>query len=90
MDGKRFSLAQLLRVLPLIVVPCVTAACASFGAPPETNTPPTLVVGQANAPGTPAVMAALQSRAGDEDALVREHVQWALRRHRESNAAVAD
>ena len=46
-----------------------------------------LAVGLGNAPTTPAVLAALQSRANDDDAVVREHVQWALRRHQESKAA---
>lgn len=40
-----------------------------------------LAVGLGNAPGTPAVIAALQNRADDDSALVREHVAWALARH---------
>ena len=48
-----------------------------------------LAVGLGNAPGTPAVLEALQRRADDSDAMVREHVQWALQRHRERHA-VAD
>lgn len=40
-----------------------------------------LAVGLGNAPSTPAVLAALQSRADDESALVREHVAWALANH---------
>ena len=40
-----------------------------------------LAVGLGNAPGTPAVIAALQSRADDDSALVREHVAWALAQH---------
>lgn len=40
-----------------------------------------LAVGLGNAPSTPAVIHALQSRLNDDDAMVREHVQWALRRH---------
>lgn len=35
-----------------------------------------------NAPSTARVIAALQARADDPSALVREHVDWALRRHR--------
>lgn len=41
-----------------------------------------LAVGLGNAPGTPAVLAALQARRDDPDLLVREHVAWALARHR--------
>ncbi|HEX5688645.1 MAG TPA: Gmad2 immunoglobulin-like domain-containing protein, partial [Roseiflexaceae bacterium] len=52
MNGKRFSLAQLLRLLSLVGLSGALAACASFGAP-QTETPPTLVVGQLNAQGTP-------------------------------------
>ena len=40
-----------------------------------------LAIALGNAPTTPAVVAALQTRAGIDDAVVREHVQWALRRH---------
>lgn len=40
-----------------------------------------LAVGLGNAPSTPAVIQALESRADDGDAMVREHVQWALRQH---------
>ncbi len=40
-----------------------------------------LAVGLGNAPTTPAVLAALQSRVQDESGLVREHVAWALARH---------
>ncbi|MET0981386.1 MAG: tRNA epoxyqueuosine(34) reductase QueG [Telluria sp.] len=32
-------------------------------------------------PGDPAIVAALQARAGHPSALVREHVEWALARH---------
>ena len=46
-----------------------------------------LAVGLGNAPGTPAVLEALQRRVDDSDAMVREHVQWALQRHRERTAA---
>ena len=41
-----------------------------------------LAVGLGNAPSTPAVRAALQGRGDDPDPLVREHVRWALARHR--------
>jgi epoxyqueuosine reductase len=40
-----------------------------------------LAVGLGNAPSTPEVLAALESRAGHPSALVREHVAWALARH---------
>lgn len=40
-----------------------------------------LAVALGNAPGTPAVLAALQARADDPSALVREHVAWAMERH---------
>ena len=40
-----------------------------------------IAVALGNAPTTPAVLAALQSRRGHASALVREHVQWALARH---------
>ncbi|MBE9610373.1 tRNA epoxyqueuosine(34) reductase QueG [Chitinilyticum piscinae] len=40
-----------------------------------------LAVGLGNAPSTPAVIAALQSRAADPSELVREHVLWALEQH---------
>ena len=40
-----------------------------------------LAIALGNAPTTPGVVAALQARATIEDAMVREHVQWALRRH---------
>ncbi|BEV73352.1 tRNA epoxyqueuosine(34) reductase QueG [Paludibacterium sp. THUN1379] len=40
-----------------------------------------LAVGLGNAPGSPAVIAALQARADHPSALVREHVAWALARH---------
>lgn len=40
-----------------------------------------LAVGLGNAPGTPAVIAALRSRSEHPSALVREHVHWALGRH---------
>ncbi|MBS1209768.1 MAG: queG [Proteobacteria bacterium] len=40
-----------------------------------------LAVGLGNAPGTAEVIAALQARAEDASALVREHVAWALAQH---------
>ncbi|HEY3077070.1 MAG TPA: tRNA epoxyqueuosine(34) reductase QueG [Burkholderiales bacterium] len=40
-----------------------------------------LAVGLGNAPRSPAVLAALRSRADHPSALVREHVRWALSRH---------
>ncbi len=40
-----------------------------------------LAVGLGNAPTSPAVVAALEARADDPSALVREHVAWALARH---------
>jgi len=40
-----------------------------------------LAVALGNAPTTPAIVAALRSRAGDPSALVREHVAWALAVH---------
>ncbi len=40
-----------------------------------------LAVGLGNAPSTPEVVAALQSRRGYPSELVREHVEWALRKH---------
>ena len=40
-----------------------------------------IAVALGNAPASPAVMAALQSRADHPSALVREHVGWALARH---------
>jgi len=41
-----------------------------------------LAVGLGNAPGHPDIVAALEARADDPSALVREHVAWALARHR--------
>jgi len=41
-----------------------------------------LAVGLGNAPSTPEIIAALEARADDPSALVREHVAWALARHR--------
>ena len=43
-----------------------------------------IAVALGNAPTTPAVVDALQERATDESALVREHVAWALARHRQA------
>jgi len=40
-----------------------------------------IAVALGNAPSTPDVVAALQSRRDVEDAVVREHVEWALTRH---------
>ena len=40
-----------------------------------------LAVALGNAPTTPAVVAALESRRGCDDPLVAEHVEWALGRH---------
>ena len=42
-----------------------------------------IAVGLGNAPTTPAVIAALQSREAHPSELVREHVEWALQQHRE-------
>ena len=41
-----------------------------------------LAVGLGNASGSVAVLSVLQSRATDPSTLVREHVAWALQRHR--------
>jgi len=41
-----------------------------------------IAVGLGNAPATAEVIAALKSRQDDTSALVREHVAWALARHR--------
>ncbi|MFA7269065.1 MAG: tRNA epoxyqueuosine(34) reductase QueG [Sterolibacterium sp.] len=41
-----------------------------------------LAVGLGNAPTTPGVLSALNARRDDASALVREHVAWALERHR--------
>ncbi|MFD0726844.1 tRNA epoxyqueuosine(34) reductase QueG [Lysobacter brunescens] len=40
-----------------------------------------LAIALGNAPTTPEAVAALQSRRDIADAMVREHVEWALRRH---------
>jgi len=44
-----------------------------------------LAVALGNAPTTDAVVAALQSRQNEPNAVVREHVQWALARHPSSS-----
>lgn len=41
-----------------------------------------IAVALGNAPTTPEVVAALQSRRASDDAIVHEHVEWALARHR--------
>lgn len=41
-----------------------------------------LAVGLGNAPSKPEVVSALEARKNDESELVREHVAWALERHR--------
>jgi len=48
-----------------------------------------LAVALGNAPTSAAVVAALEARADDASALVREHVAWALERHRVRGAAGA-
>ena len=40
-----------------------------------------LAVALGNGPASPEVSAALQARRSDASALVREHVEWALRQH---------
>jgi epoxyqueuosine reductase len=40
-----------------------------------------LAIALGNAPTTPTTIAALRSRVEIEDAMVREHVEWALRQH---------
>ena len=47
-----------------------------------------LAVGLGNADSTAEVLAALQSRANDASALVREHVAWALAQHAQGAAQV--
>jgi len=46
-----------------------------------------IAVALGNAPSSEAVIAALRSRVDDPSALVREHVAWALARHREDTTA---
>ncbi len=41
-----------------------------------------IAVALGNAPATAAVIAALEARRDDASELVREHVRWALARHR--------
>jgi epoxyqueuosine reductase len=41
-----------------------------------------IAVGLGNAKSSPEIIAALQARANDESALLREHVLWALAQHR--------
>jgi epoxyqueuosine reductase len=45
-----------------------------------------IAVALGNAPSTPAVLSALHGRREHHSALVREHVQWALQRHRQRAA----
>ncbi len=40
-----------------------------------------IAVGLGNAPSTPQIISALKSRENDDNALVREHVIWALEQH---------
>jgi epoxyqueuosine reductase len=49
-----------------------------------------LAVGLGNAPSTVPVLAALEARRDHPSALVREHVAWALARHRERGASRPD
>jgi len=46
-----------------------------------------LAVALGNAPASPEVVAALEARAGHADAMVREHVAWALEQHRRPGRA---
>ncbi len=48
-----------------------------------------IAVALGNAPPEPDIVAALSARADDPSALVREHVAWALARHRERRASAA-
>jgi epoxyqueuosine reductase len=48
-----------------------------------------IAVALGNASTSDAVIAALQARHGDASALVREHVQWALARHRPAPVSAA-
>jgi epoxyqueuosine reductase len=48
-----------------------------------------LAVALGNAPTTPDVIAALESRREYPDAVVREHVAWALARHAARHSAIA-
>jgi epoxyqueuosine reductase len=49
-----------------------------------------IAVALGNAPGSSAIIAALQARAQHPSALVREHVQWALEQHPSRAPAVSD
>src|ERR1700723_1398167 len=49
-----------------------------------------IAVALGNAPGSSAIVAALQARAQHPSALVREHVQWALARQQSRAAAVSE
>jgi epoxyqueuosine reductase len=49
-----------------------------------------VAVALGNAPDCPEVRAALQARADDASAIVREHVAWALSRHGSSSPAATD
>ena len=46
-----------------------------------------LAVALGNAPGSPALRAALAARADHPSALVRDHVRWSLTRHRDPRSA---
>ncbi len=46
-----------------------------------------IAVALGNAPHEPAIVAALASRADDPLPLVREHVAWALARHRDATSS---
>jgi epoxyqueuosine reductase len=48
-----------------------------------------IAIALGNAPTTPEVLAALRSRAGIEDAVVREHVEWALEQHAARDSRIA-
>jgi len=48
-----------------------------------------LAVALGNAPAVPAIIQALESRAADPSALVREHVNWALAQHTARSAHTA-
>ena len=41
-----------------------------------------IAVALGNAPTTPQVVEALEARRDDKSQMVREHIEWALRRHR--------
>ena len=45
-----------------------------------------IAIALGNAPGSPAVVAALQAKIQHPSALVREHVQWALAQHQAPNS----